>query len=156
MANQLFKSYPHLKRMGKYSKQVAKLLFQQYPLWFPFSEVQHDDHDDYYFVVKINAPVNPSDMDLVFETRGERITVHFDRFHAHFGGWTGMTYKDAFDDAMIYLEKLFKEEYFVGIKMDEQGLVTGRGLTKEKLDSIDPNLLTYTRSWLGTYDRTIS
>ena len=147
----IFTAYPQLNYMDKYSKQVAKRLFMKYPQWLPYAAVGHWQDAD-YLEVAIPAPVRPRERDLLISTYDERITIHFDWYHAHFGGWSGMPPQVAFAEAIYFLERILREEVVaVGIVQDGPGL--GWGLfARTAIPTPPPGTTFYIRSWRGTFD----
>jgi hypothetical protein len=149
----LLKAYPELAKIDLYSKNVAALFYKSRPHWLGYAAPE-EYKGRIFLKIAIPMPNNPDDKGLIINTDSHRVTVFFYGYHAHFGGWRGMTAQDAFDGAMKYVDKLRREEYVVGCWVDEEyGVVSGRCYLTEDIETVQPGEISYIRSWLGTYDR---
>jgi hypothetical protein len=151
MKKTLYRAYPHLRPISNYSYQVAKRLFQVYPQWLPCATAETFDNET-YLVITVAAPVSASEHDLLITTNRERVTVHFERCHAHFGGWQGSVLDDDVRAAIAFLEAIFREEYVaVGRIQDVPSL--GKGFYQyTSLPAALPGEQLYVRSWHGRYN----
>lgn len=151
MGRSIFTAYPQLQSIDKYSKQIAARLFRKYPQWLPYASVVQGE-DSVHLEVAVPAPVRPRERDLLISTYDEQITIHFDRCHAHFGGWSGIPPQVAFAEAVYFLERILREEVVaVGIVQDGPGLGWGL-LARTAIPTPPPGTTFYIRSWRGTFD----
>ncbi len=150
MAKRIYTEHPELKRLDKYSKKIAQKVYNMHPEWLLHSRVESHD-DECFLAIYLQAPIHSSERDMIILTYGQKITVHFDLYHGHFGVFQETTIDEAFQEAVTFIEGIFREDIIVAIKM-ENGTWKGSSLLlATDVDTVQPSEVTYTRSWLGTY-----
>jgi hypothetical protein len=151
MRRKILKTYPHLEELDNYALKIMELLMKTYPSWAALAQVGAYK-DEKYLEVNVPAPFEPTLRDLIITTSDDDLTVHFDWYHAHFGRWY-KTPSEAFDQACIFIDRILREDFIVGIKKVGGKWVSSGGYTPDMLHEIKAGEISYTRSWKGTYNR---
>jgi hypothetical protein len=151
MSRKILKSYPHLDELNNYSLKVLDLVIKTYPSWGGFAQVG-EFKGEKYLEIKIPAPYQPTERDLMITTWNDDLTISFDWFHAHYGRWF-KTPKEAFEKAHIFIERILQEDFIVAIKMVDGSWAGSKGYTPSILHEIKEGEVSYIRSWRGTYNR---
>lgn len=152
MAKRLFIEHPELKQLDKFSKKIAQLIYQQRREWLLHSRVSEYEGET-FLEIRLHSPVRPTERDLLISTYRERITVHFDWYHAHFARHGEETMNEIFSQAMQFIQAVFNEEIIVGIRMVDGEWKGSTSFTPQMLSQELSLPVTYTRSWLGTFDK---
>jgi hypothetical protein len=144
-------AYPHLEELNKYSLKVLGLVEKVYPGWIGYAQVGEFEGQK-YLEIKIPAPYEPTEHDLMITTLRNDLTVYFDYYHTHFGRWYA-TPEEAFEQASLYIKMILQEELIVAVKMVDGRQGGAGGYSPDKLAEIKEGEVSYTRSWRGTYNR---
>ncbi|CAG0928111.1 hypothetical protein TFLX_00748 [Thermoflexales bacterium] len=131
------------------SRQILGLFVNAYPDWEQHVALEPDDSSVAF--IELSSP-GPLKLPLFVTFADEEVTIVFDKYHRHFG-WAGQSPNEIFVDAQSFLERFFREEVLVGIRMEGDIWQESLTLTPKDLDVQPPFDVTYTRSWCGTYDR---
>jgi len=147
--NELF----DIDRLNPYAREVADLLFAEYPDWIQFAGVHPDGNE-----LEINVPVPDKDAagDLTIYTRWGFgwgcISLWFDLDANDFG--CGYPVDDAFKIANEVISDIINERIVAGAKRQESGYYLSVGyFPVDEIDSIPAGKVSQLRSFLGTYNR---
>ncbi|MEP7285416.1 MAG: hypothetical protein ABI947_06580 [Chloroflexota bacterium] len=176
-----------------------------YPQWESYLGMVTDNYDRCFLNIKIPAPVNPTERDLIIASNGSSLVVHFDWHHTHFygseryldegdirnevvieqlrQGWKirKLTNQDytirlappskswiifqsenlIFNDIKMFINSILAEQVVVFIRMAKDQWLSSGWCQPAMLPAVLSSLTTkypgwtgYTRSWLGTYNKT--
>ncbi|MBD2122329.1 hypothetical protein [Trichocoleus sp. FACHB-262] len=131
-----------MKQLNDYSQRFARVLFQAFPQWEPFSTVavENEQETEGYLGVKVPAPVSglpPSELvehhdDFLFiDTDGE-VTVSYDYYHCHFDRYSDVPEEQGFHEAIEFILALVKEEICIVVGMNRGQWCGSRRLRQEK------------------------
>lgn len=154
MAKRLFIKFPKLKQLDKFSKKVAQRIFNTHRDWLLNNKI-HDYKEEHFLEIHLHSPIRPTERDLIIYIEGGRSTVCFDWYHRHFAMYENLSFDDMFKSAMQFVNALYHEEIIVGIQMIDGQARGGVALSPQTLQRDLPFQVTYIRSWLGTYDKTL-
>ncbi|WP_309707273.1 hypothetical protein [Armatimonas sp.] len=115
--------------LGDYSKRFLAVLLDAFP---EFKEHIAEGQDEGCFEVKFFAPSN-----VVFRVGTEsliadRITISFDLYHCHSGGWDGSIDEKDFEDAIQYIRRLICGEYQIAIWLRNGTYILGETIEHDK------------------------
>ncbi len=152
MSRKFFETYPHLEGIDGFSVKAAKILFSIFPQWEGYA-IAEAFNSQTYLAIKVPAPVRPTDHDLAINTAGDRITVYFDWYHAHFYENERNSLRDACYQAKEFVDLILDDKVIVVYKFKGGNWTTVMWIRPDMFDTLPLDKVTYTRSWRGTYDR---
>jgi hypothetical protein len=148
MSRQLYVAYPELKDLDKYARAIAERLFKLQPQWLAHMRI---DPADNALVVELPAPVDAAHGGLVIRTHEREVLVQFDKHDMRLAS-SGTPDKD-FEAAITFINGLLCEDIVVGVKVANGERQESRSYRVTEIGGIAPGDVSYTRSWLGTYNR---
>ena len=148
MSKQLYVAYPELKELDKYARAIAERLFKQYPQWLSHMRI---DPADNALVVELPAPVDAARGGMIIRTHEREVLVQFDKHKMRLAS-SGTPDQD-FEAAIAFIDGLLCEDIVVGVKVANGERQDSRSYRAAELGTISAGDVSYTRSWLGTYNR---
>jgi hypothetical protein len=148
MSKQLYVAYPELKELDKYARTIAERLFKTYPQWLNYMRI---DPTDQALVVELPPPVEAARGGLVIRTHNREVLVQFDKHPVRLA--TSGAPDHDFDAAIAFIDGLLCEDIVVGVKVANGERQDSRSYRVNEISGIAPGDVSYTRSWLGTYNR---
>lgn len=141
-----------ITKLNKYSKNIAELLFRDYPEWKQYASINLPSGN---FSVEIPSPTGVAIRNLYISTTETCVSIsYFDYFHEQFG-FTNTPEQDYYSVADFIKDFInedilivFKKHGFLFIKWQTPYI-----MTHKELQSIKPSQISCIRSWKGTYDR---
>jgi hypothetical protein len=156
MSHKLLRTYPILQNCNNWEREVAQYFLRAFPQWDGYLALETFQATR-YLVIKIPAPVQPTEHDLGISTSQGRLTVYFDRYHAHFYRSERRADMQAYDQAKAFIHQILDEQVVVCIRMEKDQWRSSMYITPEGLPTAIPADWTgYIRSWRGTYNTTIT
>jgi hypothetical protein len=148
MSKQLYVAYPELKDLDKYARTIAERLFKLQPQWLNYMRI---DPAGNALVVELPPPVEAARGGMTIRTREREVLVQFDQHQMRLAS-SGAADQD-FEAAIAFIDGLLCEDIVVGVKVADGALQASRSYRASDIAAILPGDVTYTRSWLGTYNR---
>ncbi len=105
--------------LNDYSSRFLAVLLRTFP---EFGEKVVAGSDAGCFKVEFMAPSGSTFW--VATEEFDRVTVGFDAYHLHFGGWAESVEAEDFDNAVDYIRRLMSGEYLVAV-WSRDGAVAG-------------------------------
>jgi hypothetical protein len=130
------------------SQRILELFVKTYPEWESCVALDTEDPSVAFIEVASSRSVGAP---LIVSFADGEITFMFDKYHKHFG-WAEQTPEEVVADAKSFIDKFLKEEILVGVRMEGDDWQSSLTLTPDDINTQMPSDVTYTRSWLGTYD----
>jgi hypothetical protein len=96
--------------LNDYSSRFLSVLLQAFP---QFGELVVAGRDEGCFTVEFPTPSGSTFW--VATEEFERVTVGFDAYHTHFGGWAESVDAVDFDNTVGYISRLMSGEYLVAV-----------------------------------------
>ena len=139
--------------LNPFARRFSEVLFARFPQWRAFATVDPPSADTPgALVVEVPAPRGDA-RTLHISTCDDSITIGFDQWHCHAGGFAGTVEEDDFAEAIQLLEGLVTETVIVAVTSRGGAMLSSQAVYEGTAPPRPPRGARVTlMSWTGRLD----